>query len=112
MPTPGERSKKKKFRKTITGTKIVYSNKKKARKQTDPITGKKLSGVPHGKKKGKLNIAKSKKKPTSAFGGVLSGESRKKVIEETIKVKLGLKKINEVPIKERKFVKQAIKIVE
>ena len=111
MPTPGERSKKKKFRKTITKTKIVYV-KKKAKKQTDPITGKKLAGVPHGKKKGKLNIAKSKKKPTGMFGGILSGESRKKVIEETIKVKLGLKKLENVPIKEKKFVEQAKKKIE
>jgi ribosomal protein L34E len=108
MPTPGERSKKKKFIRTIKKVKIVHP-KKKAKKQTDPITGKKLAGVPHGKKKGKLNIAKTKKRPTAPFGGILSGKSRKKVIEETIKVKLGLKKIEDVSLSEKKFVEQANK---
>lgn len=111
MPTPGERSKKKKFKKTIKETKIVYG-KKKAKKRKDPLTKKVLSGVPHGKKKGKLNIAKTKKRPTAPFGGVLSGESRKKIIEETIKVKLGLKKINDVSLKEKKYIEQAKKKIE
>ncbi|MBN2127050.1 MAG: 50S ribosomal protein L34e [Candidatus Diapherotrites archaeon] len=111
MPTPGERSKKKKFVRVISKTKIMHP-KKKASKHIDPITGKPLAGVPHGKKRGKLNIAKTKKRPSAVFGGVLSGESRRKVIEEAAKVKLGLKKIEDVPMKERKFVEQAMKKIE
>jgi ribosomal protein L34E len=107
----GLTTKKKKTIKTPTKTRQAIV-KKKAKKQHCPITNKPLHGVPHGKKRGKLNTPKTKKRPTTLFGGTLSAPARRKIIEEAIKIKHKIKKIEDTNPNEKKYVKQALKKIE
>ncbi len=42
------------------------------------------------------------------FGGTLSSKARTLVFEDAIRVKLGLKELEEIPLNEKKFVEQAL----
>jgi len=44
------------------------------------ITGQKLHGIPHMRPTAFRNLAKSKKRPQRAFGGVLSSRAARRVI--------------------------------
>ncbi|PIU02760.1 MAG: hypothetical protein COT55_01835 [Candidatus Diapherotrites archaeon CG09_land_8_20_14_0_10_32_12] len=54
-------------------------------------------------------LSKTEKRPSVLFGGVLCSTCRDKVFENTIKVKIGAKKEEDLTITMRKFVSQAIK---
>ncbi len=99
---------KRKSKKTPSKTKKVYFRGKKQEKNCG-ISGKKLQGT-SGKKSSKES--KTQKRPSVPFGGVLCSRAREKVFIETGKIKAGLKNINEVEQKYRKYVKQALKRVE
>lgn len=104
-----DRNMKKVFTRTPKGkAKIGYKEEKK-HKNVCAVSGKKLHGVPQGlcpSKVGKL--AKTEKRPSVRFGGVLGGGSRKKVVEEALKVREGIKSIDSVSFKLRNFVKQEL----
>ncbi|MFA6268676.1 MAG: hypothetical protein WCW13_01250 [archaeon] len=108
MVSPQKQRQKYRHRKSSTKTKREYFDGKH-KLQVCSLTGKKLHGVPHETKCGMLKHSKTEKRPSVPFGGVLSGEARAKVFIEMGKVLAGVKKLDEVDEKYRKYVKQAIK---
>lgn len=112
MPTTGERRKKRGYRKTAKKTKMITRNKK-AHKMRCAITNQKLNGVSHGAKRAKLRkLSLTQKRPSVPFGGVLGSKARTFVLTEAIKVKMGIKKMEDVEIGIRKYVSQLKKRVE
>lgn len=108
MVAPWQRRLKKKFRKSASGSKVERYSEKKSRPSC-AITGNKLAGVPNATKCGRKKFSKTEKRPSAPFGGVLSGEAREKVFVELGKVVAGIKEIDDVDAKYRKYVKQAMK---
>jgi len=107
MSTKNTKSKKYKYVKSTSGSKREYF-KGKHKKQLCAITKKALSGVPHEDKVGKGKKSKTEKRPSAPFGGILSGEAREKVFIEMGKVIAGIKKLEDVDQKYRKYVSQVI----
>ena len=108
MVAPGKRRMQYKTRKSASGTKREYF-KGKHKKRNCSITGRTLHGVPHETKSGLAKHSKTQKRPSAPFGGILSGEARAAVFVEMGKVLAGVKKMDDVDDKYRKYVKQAIK---
>jgi len=53
-------------------------------------------------------LSKTERRPTILFGGVLCSICRDAVFENAIKVKLGVKKVDDLNLTMKKFVQQAI----
>lgn len=111
MVSPQKRRMQYKNKKSTSGTKREYF-KGKHKKQICSLTGKSLHGTPHETKCNAQKLSKTEKRPSAPFGGVLSGEGRAKVFIEMGKVLAGIKKMDEVDEKYRKFVKQAMKLAD
>ena len=62
-------------------TKTKYVRRKPSR-AVCPVTGERLQGVPHVRTSKIRNIAISKRRPSRAFGGVLSSKAARRVIIE------------------------------
>jgi ribosomal protein L34E len=111
MVSPQKRRLKYKNKVSSNGTKREYF-KGKHKKLKCSLTGKDLHGVPHETKCNTRKHAKTEKRPSAPFGGILSGEARAKVFIEMGKVLAGIKNIDDVDDKYRKYVKQAMKRAE
>jgi len=110
MPTPGEKTKKKKFVKTPGGKVKVRYKRKHPGKHHCALDKSVLHGMPHNKKNYEVRkLAKTKRRPSVMFGGILSGNSRKKVIEEAVKVKYFGKKTSNTDLRMKKYLDAAIK---
>ena len=110
MPTPGEKTKKKKFVKTPGGEVKVRYNRKRPGKHHCALDHSALHGVPHNRKNHEVSkLSRSKRKPSVMFGGILSGNSRRKVMEEAIKVKYFGKKIEDADLRMKHYLDAAIK---
>lgn len=110
MPKRSERTKKKRYRRRISGKVRVDYIKGKLGKQKCAICKGVMQGVPHGKKKSEIRkLAKSKKRPSVMFGGVLCGSCRNVVFEEAIKVKHRGKKIEDVDLNIKNYVGTTLK---
>jgi len=107
MTSPGKRRKKKKFYRTPGGKTREKRFKTKKPKAKDMINGETLEGV-----KAQKGGAKSKKRPSAPFAGILSSKNRTLVIEEAVKVKQGIKKIEEVDLSIRRLVESALAKIE
>jgi len=107
MVAPGKRIMQYKTRKSASGTKREYF-KGKHKKRTCSITGKPLHGVPHETKSGHAKHSKTEKRPSAPFGGILSGEARAQVAVEAGKVHAGIKKMDDIEDRYRKYVKQLL----
>ena len=92
---PGERRKNKKFVKIPKGTKTIVF-KKGGRKAVCEVCKKSLQGTPKGTVSQKNKLSKTQKRPSILFGGILCNKCRDMVFEEAIKVKLGIKTIEDV----------------
>ncbi|MAG18015.1 MAG: hypothetical protein CL944_00910 [Candidatus Diapherotrites archaeon] len=99
------RVKKKKFRKTPGSNTAIQYTRDKNSKARDPITGKQLSGTGNQSKAIVRGLAKSKRRPSVAFGGILGSKTRREVWENYALVDSGRKDITDIPIKLKKFVK-------
>ena len=101
------RVKKKKFRKTPGSNTAIQYTREKNTKAKCSITGKQLAGTANQSKSAVNKLAKTKRRPSVKFGGVLSSKARKQLWE--YKSLLELEKINldEIPINFRKFIKGA-----
>ena len=103
MPTPGERAKKKKKKRTAKGSKEYYVRGKTAKHSCAVCAGQ-LHGVPHGKIMAKVGkMSKTEKRPSVPFGGMLCTKCRRVVAEEKAKLEAGTKKLEEVDFKIKKF---------
>jgi large subunit ribosomal protein L34e len=110
MVDTGKRSMKKKSRKTPSKTTMEYFKGINS-KRICPITKTALLGVTHDQKKAKKQ-SKTQKRPNVPFGGVLSSKAREQVFTEVAKVRAGIKEVNDIDQKYRKYVKQAMKLSE
>ncbi|MBU0635435.1 hypothetical protein KKE06_00215 [Candidatus Micrarchaeota archaeon] len=89
------------------------TGKSKASKKRCALSKSVLHGTTHGKRIARVRkLSKTQKRPTGIFGGILNSKERKHVIEEAIKVKLGIKTMDGVSLKERNFVEQALQQLE
>lgn len=110
MVAPNERRKKKKFIRTPGGRVKKVSIKKRGSRKKCALCSKPLNGTLRGRKERKAS--KSKKRPSAPFAGVLCNNCRELVFEEAFKVKTGFKGIEEVELRTRDYVKEALKKVE
>ncbi len=110
MVDTGKRSMKKKSRKTPSKTTTEYFREKNS-KRICPINKTALLGVTHDQKKARKQ-SKTQKRPNVPFGGVLSSKAREQVFTEVAKIKAGIKELNDVDQKYRKYVSQAMKLDE
>ncbi|MCR4335010.1 MAG: hypothetical protein NUV57_00545 [archaeon] len=99
------RVKKKKFRKTPGSNTAVQYSRDKNSKARDSLTGKPLPGTSNQSKSVIGHLAKSKRRPSVPFGGILGSKSRREVWENYALVESGRKDITDVPIKLKKFIK-------
>jgi len=109
MTKPSDKTKKKKFRRSVRGKSKVYYDKTKPAKHKCALCKKVLHGTPHSKTTGKITkLSKTQKRPSVPFGGVLCGQCRTKIIDEAAKVITKTKKETELEMKSKKYVKQMI----
>lgn len=91
------------------GKNRFHSARKKTGKKTCALCQALLHGMPHGKRTaGVSKLAKSEKRPTGLFGGILCSKCRGNALEEAIRVQIGAKQMEEVELVERVFVEQAL----
>ncbi len=103
MVTPAQRNMKKKFVKVTKGTKEVrFRDKSKGAHCATCKTA--LQGVPRNVAK----LAKTEKRPSVLFGGLLCSKCRDEVFDYAIMVKLNLVPESEISFKIKKYVDQAI----
>ncbi|MCR4368335.1 MAG: hypothetical protein NUV67_00330 [archaeon] len=107
MVDRGTRNKSKIYRKTPGGKTTILRTRHKVSKAQCAITGKGLSGTTNQSKSSIGKLSKTSRRPSVAFGGVLSSKARREVWENFALVAGGRKKIEDVPTTIRKYVKQA-----
>ena len=107
MPTRSERSKKKKFRRVGKGkSKKIFVNDKPGKHHCALCKGL-LHGVPHGKNSSLVKkLAKTKRRPSALFAGILCTKCRSKVAVEAAKVEAGIKKTDKIEVRLKEYVKQ------
>lgn len=107
MVTPAQRHLKKKFVKVTKSTKeIRFRDGSKGHKCA--LCGKQLQGVPKNPKK----LAKTQKRPSILFGGILCNDCRNSVFDDAIMLKTGLIEEKDVSFKKKNYVLQAIKHID
>jgi large subunit ribosomal protein L34e len=81
----------------------------KTAKKTCALCRNVLHGTPHGKKASQVSkLAKSEKRPSGLFGGILCSKCRHRIMEEAIRIHAGNKSAEESGLSERGFVEQAL----
>ena len=106
------RMKKKKFRRTPGGTTANHYSRSATSYAECAVTGIQLHGTGNQTKSAVRKTAKSHRRPSVKFGGVLSGSARKELWENVALVEAGIKNMNEVPSKFRKFIKGSKEAIE
>ena len=108
MPTRSQRRKERKFSRTPGGKTVTSFFKGKASKKTCALCELPLHGVAHGKRKNEVSkLSKSEKRPSRVFGGVLCASCCTEIVSEAVKVKAGIKKFEDVPFAQSKYVHMA-----
>lgn len=103
------RVKRKKFRRTPGGkTAVHYTNDKREIAEC-AVTGKILSGTGNQSKSVLKKSGKTSRRPSVKFGGVLGTEARRELWENYSLVISGKKKMNETPVRIKKFLTTQIK---
>ncbi len=101
------RMKKKRFRKTPGGRTVAHYSRSDKSYAECAVTGKQLHGTGNQDKAAVGKQSRTGRRPSVKFGGILSGEARKELWENFALVEGGVKKINEVPVRFRKFIEVA-----
>jgi len=99
------RVKKKKFRKTPGTNTVIQYTKEKNTKAKCSITGVQLSGTANQSKSAVNKLAKTKRRPSVKFGGVLSAKARKQLWEYKTLIELNKVKVEDIPTNFKKFIK-------
>lgn len=111
MTKPKDKGRKFKHKKTMNETKKEYFIGKNKKKKC-AITGFNLHGTA-SEGKGKIRkLSKTERRPSAPFGGILSGKAREEVFIEIGKVAAGIKTLDAVDEKYKKYVKQGIRRVQ
>ncbi|MDO8633955.1 MAG: 50S ribosomal protein L34e [archaeon] len=109
MPRPADRWRKRTFVRTPSGKTQMRFKDKKSSEHTCGLCENELHGVPNGKKNSEvLAMAKTQKRPTRVFGGVLCSGCTTRIIEEASMVKTKQKELSAVSFSEKKFVEMAL----
>ena len=98
------RVKKKKFRKTPGSNTVTQYTREKNTKAKCNITGKQLAGTANQSKAIVNKLAKTKRRPSVKFGGVLSSPARKQLWEYKSLIEVGKITPEDIPIKFKKFI--------
>ncbi len=106
------RVKKKKFRKTPGGRVAIHYSRAKKEFAECAITGRKLHGMGNQSKAKVRARAKTARRPSVKFGGMLSSGARRQIWENMALVETGRKTLQEVPAGIRHFVKDAMAVKE
>ena len=106
------RVKKKIFKRTPGGNVKIHYTKKKRDYAECAITGQKLHGTGNQSKSHIRSKAKTHRRPSVKFGGMLSSSARKQIWENLALVETGKKSMHEVPAGIRHFVKDAMAVKE
>ncbi len=104
------RVKKRKFRRTPGGRLAVHYSRAKREKAECAITGMNLHGTGNQSKAKVRARAKTARRPSVKFGGMLSSRARKRIWENMVLVETGRKTMQEVPAGIRHFVKDAMAV--
>ncbi len=103
---PSERFMKKKKVRTPGGKTVIRFIRTDKTKVSCGMCKAKISSASNSPK-----LSKTERRPEIIFGGVLCSNCRSLVFENAIKVKLGVKKEDDLNLTMKKFVSQAIKRV-
>ena len=104
MVSPGEKTLKKKKRKTSKGSKDYYVRDKTG-KSVCALCGATLHGSTGGRRDSEVRkLAKTKRRASVPFGGVLCTKCRRVVAEEKAKLEAGLKEDSQIDLNIKKFV--------
>ncbi len=95
------------YKKSPSGEVTVHLEKRKDTKARCALCNEILFGASHER-----GLSKSEKRPSAIFAGTLCNKCRKEVLEEAIKVKEGIKKLEECDIMQRKYIKEALNLLE
>ncbi len=109
---PQKRRLKKVYRRTPGGRVVTHFRREKTGKHVCALCGRPLHGVPHGRRPSQVRkLAKTERRPERVFGGVLCAECTRRILELAFYVRAGVKSMEEIGIRERRFVEQALKVV-
>lgn len=111
MPKRFQRSMKRVHVKTTKYTKLRFKEEKKGKPECG-LCHAKLRGVVSGNKTKVKSSSKSGKRPSALLAGILCNNCRLKVIEEAIKTKNGIKKMEDTEIALRKYIEQAMSSID
>ncbi len=100
------RVKKRKFRRTPGGKTVIHYSRGKKSYAECAVTGEKLHGMGNQEKSAVRKQAKSARRPSAQFGGVLSGRARKELWENVGLVMAQKKEVGQIPVRFRKFVSE------
>jgi ribosomal protein L34E len=103
---PSERVMKRKHVRVPSGESKIRLIRHKKTKVSCGLCGMKISSASNSPK-----LSKTERRPTILFGGVLCSTCRDAVFENAIKVRLGVKSMDDLNLTMKKFVQQAIKKV-
>ncbi len=107
MPKRSDRNKKTKFRKGGQEKSKRVFEKGKTKKHSCALCEGMLHGVPHSKRPAEVKkLAKTKRRPTALFAGILCTKCRSLVATEVAKVEAKVKTIDDVELRLQKYVKQ------
>lgn len=91
----------------------LYFKREKPGKHKCSLCEKAMHGMPHGKSNAEVSkLSKTKRRPDVLFAGELCNNCRDHVVDETIKVKTGMKKMEEVDLVYHNLVNKAIGKIE
>ncbi len=111
MVDTGTRVKNKKFRRTPGSKTVIHYSRDKKSTAKCAVTGVILQGTGNQTKSDSRKDAKSKRRPSVKFGGVLSSKVRREVWDNYVLVKENKKEINDVPSKIKQYVESQTKKV-
>ena len=100
------------FRRTPGGKVAIHYTKHNRESAQCAITGQKLHGTGNQSKSKIRAKAKTHRRPSVKFGGMLSSKARRQIWENLALVETGKKSMHEVPAGIRHFVKDAMAVKE
>jgi ribosomal protein L34E len=108
MTKPADKRRKFKHKRTMSETKKEFFDANNKRKRC-AITGNILHGTAREGRGEIKKLSKTERRPSVPFGGVLSSKAREEVFVEMGKVAAGIKTLDAVDEKYKKYVKQGIR---
>jgi len=102
--------KRKTFRKSASGKKIVLFKGRKPGKPKCGLCGALLHGVPSKRIAELRKLGKTEKRPERVFGGVLCANCAQRVVIDETRLRSGVLRVEDIPLTRLKYVKALQKI--